>query len=475
MTKSRSVLKSDFLSFAKKCFVYLEGDILEDEPYVAAICSKLDALRQRELNRLIINLPPRHLKTFHGAVCLSAWELAHNPRSKIMTISYNGDLAKAISEPTRKILNSTWFKKVFETRISDSHSRMGDFETTLGGGIYAVSVDGAMAGRGANLIIFDDPIDLKNWNNKTEHDRVSAIFDGIIKSRFNRPVDARIVVIAHCLSPNDLSHHILKSDDNIWERLALPFIATEDQSFDIGFELWSRKKGELLRPRAYSPKDVQNLQTHQIAPPFGLFYQQGLDRESILTLSESMFPDFSIKGFSPDHVILSIDTALKAGARNSFNVIQSWGVKNDAFFLLDQWRAQSDYTELKDACWSFLKKWRPCCVVVEPTANGPALISAIRNRHTSYPIYEVKAHQRAKVLRLKKHFSLLENGKIHLRADGEFKAEFLAEAIEFPGDTDDQIDAMTNLLDYWETRPKLPKREAPGVIGSAFASRQRRN
>lgn len=200
------LIRTDFKSFVRKAFSFIhDGKKLGDQHYIDYLCFELEKVINGETPRLLINLPPRHLKTFLGSICLAAWTLAKEPSARIIVVTYNDKLAEHLSRDIRKILRAPWFKEVFSTRLADGHASADDFQTTKGGGVYAVSSNGALAGRGGDLIIFDDPLDLKDWNNLTEIECVNERFDGMIMSRFNNPQEGRAVIIAHRLKRHPFS------------------------------------------------------------------------------------------------------------------------------------------------------------------------------------------------------------------------------------------------------------------------------
>ena len=256
LLEAQQLIRTDFRSFVHKVFRFLhDGQRIGKQSYIDHLCLELEKVISGQTRRLLINLPPRHLKTFLGSVCLAAWTLAQSPSVRIIIVTYNEKLAEHICRDVRKILRASWFKRIFSTRLADDHSRADDFQTTKSGGVYAVSANGALAGRGADLIIFDDPLDLKDWNNPTEIDRVNERFDGMIMSRFNNPAVGRAVIIAHRLNEGDLSAHVLAQGG--WRPVILPFIAMCTNEYDLGYDRWRRGKGELLRRDAYSKKEIK--------------------------------------------------------------------------------------------------------------------------------------------------------------------------------------------------------------------------
>ena len=341
-------------------------------------CFELEKVINGETPRLLINLPPRHLKTFLGSICLAAWTLAKEPSARIIVVTYNDKLAEHISRDIRKILRAPWFKQVFSTRLADDHAKADDFQTTKGGGIYAVSANGALAGRGGDLIIFDDPLDLKDWNNLNEIERINERFDGMIMSRFNNAMEGRAVIIAHRLNDHDLSDHVIAQGG--WRSIVLPFIATRTRKYDLGYTIWRRRKGELLRPDAYSRKEIKRLQTKQLTPPYDLYYQQAASACARIKIKAEHFPTFYPRMRPIGPIVLSIDTAQKGGADNSYNVIQAWSSDGENHFLFTQWRQQCGYDQLRAVYKFFLRKYRPSAVLIEDTANGSALIAEAQRK-----------------------------------------------------------------------------------------------
>src|SRR3954452_15817634 len=143
----KSIIRNDFHSFARKAIVELSGTKIGDDRYLEYLGSQLMDFVEGKTRRLIVNLPPRHLKTSYFSVCLAAWHFAHNPSAKIMIVTYAEQLAKSIARDIRSILQSEWFKEVFPTRVAKDHAAVMDFGTTAGGALYASSFSG-ITGRG---------------------------------------------------------------------------------------------------------------------------------------------------------------------------------------------------------------------------------------------------------------------------------------------------------------------------------------
>jgi hypothetical protein len=175
MSKRVTVL-SNFENFSRMVFrSENDGRKLGREPYVGFFCNQVSEVKANGA-RLVINLPPRHLKTTIGSVALSAWLLALNPAEKILIVTYSAQLATEIGYRIRQIIRSSWYREHFETRLAPDRTAVTDFGTTAGGGVYASSVDGSFIGRGATVIIFDDPLDMDDANNDEKRDKVNQRF-----------------------------------------------------------------------------------------------------------------------------------------------------------------------------------------------------------------------------------------------------------------------------------------------------------
>ena len=178
----RELYATDFWSFTRKCFseTYPAKRRLSRDSYVRLLCDRLSPIATGHGRRLIINLPPRHLKTRVGAIWLAAWALGRDPSKQVLIVACSEQLANNIAAQIRKLLRSDWYQEVFSTRLLPHRGKVNDFETTGGGGVYAIPVGGAVTGRGADLIIFDDPIEIRDHNNLTLIERVNALFENVI-------------------------------------------------------------------------------------------------------------------------------------------------------------------------------------------------------------------------------------------------------------------------------------------------------
>jgi len=149
----RVILRQDLMSFIVRSFYELNPQTsLMLAPHLEVIATKLEACRRGQINRLIVNLPPRQLKSHCASVAFPAWYLAHNPAGHIICASYGQDLADKFDRDCRRVMTSAWYQRLCPVRLADRQA-VHDFSTTERGRRMATSVGGVLTGRGADLII----------------------------------------------------------------------------------------------------------------------------------------------------------------------------------------------------------------------------------------------------------------------------------------------------------------------------------
>jgi phage terminase large subunit-like protein len=447
---AESLLHDDLKAFSRKILLQLHGDRFEDEPYIGCVCDRLMQLERGALRRLIVNLPPRHLKTMLCSRIFTAWMLGRNPSLRVMIVTCNEGLAREIAAGVRQLIRSRWYSDLFP-RTKLLHGRGGamDFELEGGGGLFATTIRGAMTGRDADLLIVDDPVELRDANDEDWLSEVNSTFDIKCLSRLNNPVRAKIIVVMHRVHENDLTGHLMQG--GTFDRLALPLVAVEDRRDDSG---WVRKAGEVLRPKAFDPSHIEQLRQDEGFPDFQTLYQQDPSSELALEIRPDHFESHGAGGRPDGAVVLSVDTGLVAGSRNSFSVIQVWSPAGERHLLWDQWRMQASYDDLLAQLRKFCCEYRPHAVLIERAALGAALTSERRLR--GWNIVAIPTDRRSKAARLRAHLNAITGGHISLPNRADIRDPFLAEATDPQRRTTDQLDAMVQYLAWIGQQPPLP-------------------
>jgi hypothetical protein len=246
-----ALLRGDFAAFAERAFHELyPRSRFRMNWHLQVIAALLAAVRDGRIRRLAINLPPRHLKSLLASVAFPAWMLGHEPSAEILCVSYTQDLADKWSRDCRRIVMSPWYRWLFATRLAPMRQAMAEFETTARGCRIATSVGGILTGRGADLIVIDDPLKPEEALSDMHRQSANEWYDHTLYSRLNDKAKSAVVLVMHRLHEDDLAGHVLAQED--WEVVRFPAIAEDDEVHAIdtlaGPRLFSRRRGEALHP-----------------------------------------------------------------------------------------------------------------------------------------------------------------------------------------------------------------------------------
>jgi predicted phage terminase large subunit-like protein len=458
-----ALLMVDFLAFAQKALNELEGLPIGNDPYLELLATEAIAFLDGPTNRLVVNLPPRHLKTKFFSVCLAAWKLAHDPTAKILVVTYSEQLAASIARDIRSILRAPWFAEVFRTRVAKDHSAVMDFGTTAGGQLYATSFSGSITGRGADLIITDDPHDINDAGKPMLLRQTCNIFFNTVINRLNTPNKGKIVIIAHRIHELDLSARVLRGSD--WRHVALPLVATTDKEYVTDYGVWRRRKGDVLRPDAYNAKTIDERRADTVNPCFDLLFQQDVDGTALPAVSREDFLNSHYAHVRNAPCIMSIDPNFKAGPNSSFGVVQIWRPSGGGHCLIDQWREQCNFNELIQATKKLCARHLPSVILIEQSANGYALGPSL-NAMFRKLVVEItpRGSKRARFLR---NVDTVLARKILLPAAAVWREDFVSECVSFPHcEYTDQVDALSQYLDFMKDSPPLhaPPSRSLGVV-----------
>src|SRR5215510_4222851 len=244
-----AVLRQDFTTFVTRCFHELNPQAeLAMGWHIEVIAAALTAVREGRTRRLIINLPPRHLKSLMASVAFPAWCLGHDPSAQLLCVSYAQDLADKLARDCRGIMMSPWYRRLFPTRLAAHRQAVAEFLTTAQGYRLSTSNGGALTGRGADMILIDDPLKPEEALSDVQRRATNDWFDNTLYSRLNDKRHGAIVIIMQRLHEDDLVGHVLAQEP--WEVLSFPAIAETDEIHEIetiwGPRRFRRRQGEAL-------------------------------------------------------------------------------------------------------------------------------------------------------------------------------------------------------------------------------------
>src|ERR1700738_1650130 len=257
-------LRNDFESFLQMCFLYLNpGAPLLPNWHIRAITYQLDRIRRGEITRLIINMPPRYLKSLTVTVAFTAFLLGHEPWRRIFAISYGDDLSAKHASDFRSIVHAPWFKRAFR-KMRIRRSVDGELITTKSGFRNSTPVSGPLTGLGGDLFIIDDPQKPVDAQSELRRNGLNQWVSNTLMSRLEHKQTGAIIVVMQRVHMDDLSGVLSSSSD--WGGLRLPAIAGVEESIPMGNgDFCHRHVGEALHPEPESLDTI--LRQQQIMGP----------------------------------------------------------------------------------------------------------------------------------------------------------------------------------------------------------------
>src|ERR1700751_1987500 len=449
-----AILRSDFGFFAQRCFWQLNPQTtLATNWHLEVIAAKLTAVREGKIRRLIINLPPRHLKSLMASIAFPAWCLGHDPLAQILCVSYAQDLSDKLARDCRSIMLSPWCRQIFPTRLAPHRQAWQRFITTRQGYRLATSTGGVLTGRGADIILIDDPLKPEEALSDTQRRSGNEGHDHTLYSRLDPKRHGAIVIIMQRLHEDDLVGHVLAQEP--WEVLSFPAIAEADEVHRIetiwGAQCFRRRQGEALHP------DREPLETlDRIRRTIGEYNFAGQYQQSPAPLGGGLVKAEWFKRYGEkdrperfDRIVQSWDTANKATELSDFSVCTTWGVKGKELFLLSVLRRRLELPALKLAVREQQDRFNANVVLIEDKASGTQLIQQL----IADGCHRVTRYQpnTDKTMRLNAQTAIIENGFVYIPETAPWLAEYLHEMTVFPrGKNDDQVDSTAQFLDWFK-------------------------
>lgn len=450
----QAVLRQDLSCYIQKVFHTVDyGTPYLHNWHIDLISEYLVACKNREIKRLIINIPPRYMKSIACTVAFPSWLLGHNPSEKIMCSSYAMGLSTKHSVDTRLIMQQEWYQDLFpHTKLTDDQNTKTKFSTTASGHRIATSVGGTATGEGGNFLICDDPLNPKLAASETERQNAIDWFDQTWSSRLNDKKNGVMIVVMQRLHENDISGHLIDKNAD-WEVCSIKGIATD--SYFINFKSFQKeiKAGEPLHEERENLKDLEIRKMDLGSYGFSSQYQQSPTPEDGGIVNIKWFKRYEQEPLKFDRIIQSWDTASKAKEHNDPSCCTTWGVLGNDYYLLDVLVDRLEYPALKGRVISMANRYKPDTILIEDKASGQALLQELRRELTMALIGILPKEE--KLIRMSSCSSLIEAGRVYLPKNSSWLASFENELSLFPNSThDDQVDSTSQFLN-WLKKPKL--------------------
>jgi len=436
----REKAQIDFMKFVKAMW---PGFI--DGRHHKVMAKKFEEIAEGKIRRLIINMPPRHTKSEFASYMLPAWFLGKYPNKKIIQCSNTAELAVGFGRKVRNLVDSEQYAQIFPNVTLRSDSKAAGRWSTSGNGEYfAIGVGGTVTGKGADLLIIDDPHSEQEAalaaGDPTVFDKVYEWYTSGPRQRLQP--GGSIVVVMTRWAKRDLTGKILQSmidkDGEHWEVINFPAILPS------GNPLW---------PEFWSLTELEALQLELPTPKWNAQYQQSPTSEEGAIVKREWWKEW--KEDNPprcEFIIQSWDTAFTKSERSDYSACTTWGVfylnenENDPnVILLDAFKKRMEFPELKEKAFNHYKEWEPDAFIVEAKASGAPLIFELRAM--GIPVSEfTPSRGNDKMVRINSVSDLFASGKVWAPAT-RWADELIEEMAAFPNsDHDDLVDSSTQAL-----------------------------
>lgn len=418
--------------------------------HIDAVAEYLAACERRTVRRLIINVPPRMLKSTLVSVAWPAWLLGHAPSERVMVASYAQSLALKHSTDCRAVMESAWFGRVFpETVLSDEQNTKEKFATTARGYRRAVSVGGAVIGDGGNFLIIDDPLNALAAHSRAQREAANHWFEHSWATRLDDKQRGVMVLVMQRLHPEDLSGYLLAKGG--WEHLCLPAIAPTDSHVQMGRLYYARSAGEALFAAREPVAVLEQLKADIGSANFAAQYQQAPMKRVGAVVKPEWFMRAPLPHEAQGRIVQSWDTGIKAGVQNDASACATFMEHEGKHWLVDMLVVRQEYPALKRSIAMHAERFSPEVIIIEDKGSGQSLLQDLK-RETDLPL-AAYVPDKDKLSRLLRVTPLMEAGKLVLPANAPWLADFELDFFSFPDAVhDDQVDAVSQYLNWLRTR-----------------------
>lgn len=436
----RAVASEDFMTFVKEMWPTFIGG-----RHHVRMAQAFEEVARGECKRLIINMPPRHTKSEFASFLLPAWFLGKYPHKKVIQTSHTAELATGFGRKVRNLVDSSPYKRIFPAiELQTDSKAAGRWNTNFGGDYFAIGVGGAVTGKGADILIIDDPHSEQEAAigayNPEVYDKVYEWYTSGPRQRL-QPGGAIIIVMTRW-SLRDLTAQVLKSaaqrSGEEWKVIEFPAILPNETA--LWPEFWNLD--ELLALRNELPSGKWMAQ-----------YQQQPTSDTNAIIKREWW-----KWWEADHppvcefTIQAWDTAHEVKKVNDYSACSTWGVfYNDEdkhlpnIILLNAFKKRLEFPDLKKRAFEEWEEWNPDSFLVEKKASGAPLIQEFRAM--GIPVQEYSPGKgQDKISRLNSVSDLFASGKVWAPRT-RWAEELVDEVAAFPsGEHDDLVDSMTLAL-----------------------------
>ena len=433
--QKESLVNDDFLTFVK----HVWPDFIQGSHH-KVVADKFNKLAEGKIKRLIINMPPRHTKSEFASYLLPAWMVGKNPKLKIIQSTNTTELSIRFGRKAKFLLDSPEYQEVFQTRLKEDSQAAGKWETQQGGEYYASGVGSAITGRGADLLIIDDPHSEQDAMNMAAMDRTYEWYTSGPRQRL-QPGGAIVVVMTRW-NEKDLTGRLLHAQSETradqWEVVEFPAILPSKEA------LW---------PEYWDTDALKKVKASIGIQKWNAQYMQDPTSEEGAIIKREWWRDWDDDKMPKiQHIIQSYDTAFMKTEKADYSAITTWGIfekdedSGPMLILVDSTKGRYEFPELRRVAMDQYGYWQPETVIIESKASGLPLTYELRKM--GIPVINFSPSKgNDKHSRVNAVSPLFESGRIWAPKHMEFAKEVIEECAAFPyGDYDDLVDSMTQAV-----------------------------
>ncbi len=445
----------DMKVFMQQSFTTIyPGKEFLDNWHIDAIIFHLEQCICGEIPRLIINMPPRHLKSFIASVVLPAFILGRDPSAKIICISYSDDLARMLARDFRRIVESPWYQKLFP-KVRPLKMTENEFVTESGGFRYATSVGGTLTGRGGDFIIIDDPIKPDDTMSEKVRNSTNEWYKSTLLSRLDDKKHSVLILVMQRLHVNDLTGFVEGS--GAFKKLSLPAIAPKDEHIPIGIEEYHHRLTDTALHEEREGIDTLNKMRDEVgAFNFAAQYQQRpempegslIKRKWINVVEQAPLIDEN------GYLIVSIDAAASTSDTADYSAITLIYSKDAKHYVLHAERGRWDFETLKNKADAYVQKYGiRITFIIENASAGISLLYYLKSKGLRH-FHDTPRED--KVVRVARQLPTIASGRLLIvsrTGQNSWVEPFISELVNFPnGRFDDQVDSLVQAIRWAEPR-----------------------
>ena len=434
MHDDNEAAQSSFMHFVKKVWPeFINGY------HHNVLAKKFEEIASGKLKRLIVNMPPRHTKSEFASYLFPAWLMGKKPKTKIIQATHTAELSYRFGRKMRNLMNDEQYRRIFKDVYLRADSKAsGRWDTNHGGEYFGAGIGGAITGRGADLLIIDDP--------QSEQSITDTSFDNAFEWYVSGPRQrlqpgGAIVVVMTRWSERDLTGRLIRQQAEVkadeWEVIEFPAILPS------GSPIW---------PEYWKKEELEKIQANLPVMSWEAQYQQKPTSEEGAIIKREWWKMWKREEI-PElrHIIQSYDTAFSKKETADFSAISTWGVfrtefSQDNIILLDCVKDRWEFPELKKIALEQYNYWEPETIIVEAKASGQPLIQELRQ--VGIPVVSYSPSRgNDKLTRVNSISPIFEAGQVWAPEGKKFSEEMIEECAAFPyGEHDDLVDSMTQAM-----------------------------